>query len=70
MKPLFIFYSTLLTIIILMVLDQVWFGFVPAAVFGKMMITLVIIGGLVLGIQAFKSELIQGKKDKDDGYTN
>lgn len=70
MKPLFIFYSSLLILILFMVLDQVWFGIVPVEIFVKLVITLIIIGGLVLGIQAFRSELIEGKKDKDDGYSN
>ena len=70
MKPLFIFYSALLAIILGLILDQVWSGIVPIVLFWKLIITIVIIGGLVIGIQSFRSELVQDKKDKDDGYSN
>jgi hypothetical protein len=70
MKPLFIFYSTILFAIVTLILDQVWFQYVPIVVFWKIFITLTIIGGLMLAIQAVKSEVIEEKKQKDDGYTN
>jgi hypothetical protein len=52
----------------MLVLDQVWIGVVSLKLFWKIIITISIIAGGVLAIQLIRGELIEEKKQKDEGY--
>lgn len=51
-----------------LILAQLWFDVFPEAVFGKLLVTLLILGGVVSFIIAVKQDLSEEKKLKDDKY--
>ncbi|PIR37616.1 MAG: hypothetical protein COV35_08970 [Alphaproteobacteria bacterium CG11_big_fil_rev_8_21_14_0_20_39_49] len=70
MNPLYIFYSVLAVASGVLILDQIWLGVVEPEIFWKVMITICIVGGVVLAIQLIRNEVVEEKKQKDDGYVD
>ncbi len=70
MNPLYIFYSVLAVASGVLILDQIWVGAVEPEMFWKVMITIFIVGGVVLAIQLIRNEVVEEKKQKDDGYVD
>lgn len=62
------FYYSVIVLAALFVLDRVWFGFVPAEIFIKAMVTLGVVGGAVFAIDLIKKEIASEKELKKDKY--
>ncbi len=68
MSKIFIFYAFIIATSGFLILDRVWFGFLPEDIFLKIMVTLLIIGGGVLAIDMIRKEFYSEKELKKDKY--
>ena len=70
MNRLYIFFSAIVLIATLLILDQIWFGLIDGTTFWKILITDGIIGGLALAVYLLRSEFIEDKKLKKDKFVD